>query len=139
MRPDERALDSNPPSFANRRRGRVEVVAAIHGQILPDNVPITLLNVSHGGFLMRSPVAYAVDDMHTFRFTIPGEPAPDRPARPRRTSDASDDEWHGRIRDRRAVHRSASHSLPASDSTPGRHGFASVTGRRTSSFDLILP
>ena len=74
MRPDERVLDSDPSSFANRRRGHVEVVAPIHGQILPHDVPITLLNVSHGGFLMQSPVAYAVGDMHKFRFTIPGEP-----------------------------------------------------------------
>jgi hypothetical protein len=32
-----------------------------------------LLNVGHGGFLMRSPVAYAVGDMHKFRFTLNGE------------------------------------------------------------------
>jgi Tfp pilus assembly protein PilZ len=51
----------------------VEVVDPIHGQILPHNVPITLLNVSHGGFLMRSPVAYAVGDMHKFRFTVNGD------------------------------------------------------------------
>jgi Tfp pilus assembly protein PilZ len=76
MRPDERVLDSDPSSFANRRRGRVEVVATICSEILPQNVPITLLNVSHGGFLMRSPMPYAVDDMHKFRFTIPGEPYP---------------------------------------------------------------
>ena len=54
----------------------MEVVAPIHGQILPQNVPITLVNVSHGGFLMRSPVAYAAGDVHTFRFTVPGEPHP---------------------------------------------------------------
>ena len=76
MKPDDRVLDSDPSSFINGRRGRVKVVAAIHGQILPHNVPITLVNVSRGGFLMRSPVAYAVGDMHTFRFTIPGESDP---------------------------------------------------------------
>jgi len=75
MRTDEGQPNAVSPSPANRRNSpRLEVVAAIQGQIRPDNVPITLLNVSRGGFLMRSPVPYAVDDVNKFRFTIPGEP-----------------------------------------------------------------
>ena len=74
MRRDEHGPDVAAPSFADKRRSpRVEVVEAIHGQIRPHNVPITLINVGHGGFLMRSPVGYAVGDVHKFRITVDGE------------------------------------------------------------------
>jgi hypothetical protein len=59
---------------ADRRHSpRVEVVEAIQGHIPAHDVPVTLINVSHGGFLMRSPVAYAVGDVHKFRITVSGE------------------------------------------------------------------
>ena len=64
---------ATPPTADRRRSTRVEVVEAIEGHIRPQNIPITLLNVSHGGFLMQSRVGYAVDEQHKFRFTIPGE------------------------------------------------------------------
>jgi hypothetical protein len=74
MTRDEYVPDVAAPAAAERRRTpRVEVVEAIHGQIRPHNVPITLINVGHGGFLMRSPVAYAVGDVHKFRITVNGE------------------------------------------------------------------
>jgi hypothetical protein len=74
MRQDEHVPDVAAPSYAERRRSpRVEVVEAIQGQIRPHDVPITLVNVSHGGFLMRSPVAYAVGGVHKFRITVDSE------------------------------------------------------------------
>lgn len=74
MTSNERVQETAQPSVAERRRTpRIEVVEAIHGQIRPHNVPITLINVGHGGFLMRSPVAYAVGDVHKFRITVSGE------------------------------------------------------------------
>jgi Tfp pilus assembly protein PilZ len=92
--------------------------------LLPHNVPITLLNVSHGGFLMRSPVAYAVDDMHKFRFTIPGEPSPIvlrgrvRHLTPATTNGIAAYAIGVQFMD------SASRKLPASDSTPRRRGIS---------------
>jgi len=74
MKPDERLSETAPQSVADRRRTpRVEVVEAIHGQIRPHNVQIALINVGHGGFLMRSPVAYAVGEVHKFRISVSGE------------------------------------------------------------------
>src|SRR4051812_2740601 len=71
--PDSHA-DIATPLIADRRRStRIEVVEAVKGHIRPHNIPITLLNVSHGGFLMKSPIGYAVDDQQKFRFTITGE------------------------------------------------------------------
>jgi Tfp pilus assembly protein PilZ len=57
-----------------RHSSRIEVVDGILGHIRPDNIPITPLNVSHGGFLMQSPINYALGDTPTFRFTIDGQP-----------------------------------------------------------------
>jgi len=51
----------------------VEVVDAIQGHIHSHDVPVTLINVSHGGFLMRTPMAYAVGDVYKFRITVSGE------------------------------------------------------------------
>jgi len=42
----------------------------IKGFVRPLDVPITLLNLSLGGFLMQTPVEYHVGETHEFRFTM---------------------------------------------------------------------
>src|SRR5438128_144684 len=70
MRTDERESHGVTPAVTERRRSvRVEVVGGIQGETQPDNLPVALLNVSDGGFLMRTPISYLVGDIHKFRFT----------------------------------------------------------------------
>jgi c-di-GMP-binding flagellar brake protein YcgR len=45
------------------------VVARIYGHIVSLNLPTTLLDLSTGGFLMQSPVAFPVGAVEEFRFT----------------------------------------------------------------------
>jgi hypothetical protein len=58
-----------------RRSPRVELLHHIRGYLCPHDVPITLLNVSRGGFLIRAPITYPIGYVHQFRFTVPDRPA----------------------------------------------------------------
>jgi hypothetical protein len=42
----------------------------MEGVIRPLEVPITLLNLSLGGFLMQTPMEYHVGEVHEFQFTM---------------------------------------------------------------------
>jgi len=42
----------------------------VSGSIRPLDVPITLLNVSLGGFLMQTPKQYQIGETHEFQFTM---------------------------------------------------------------------
>ena len=60
--------------MSNRRRApRLEVLKQIHGELLAVDVPMTLLNISEGGFLIRLQQRLTVGDVHVFRFTPAGE------------------------------------------------------------------
>jgi hypothetical protein len=55
-----------------RRAPRLEVLKQIHGDLLVVDLPMTLLNISEGGFLMGLQQRVAIGDVHEFRFTPAG-------------------------------------------------------------------
>ena len=52
-----------------RRTPRISVVARVHGHLINLNLPTTILDLSTGGFLMQSPVAFPIGAVEEFRFT----------------------------------------------------------------------
>jgi hypothetical protein len=55
----------------DRRQGsRVDVPAHVAAQVRPANVPIAILNVSEGGWLMQSPINYPVGQTLEFGVTV---------------------------------------------------------------------
>ena len=63
-----------PDEILNRRRSpRIPVTGRLTCQIAPLHVSVTLLNISRGGFFMRSPIKYAVGDVQRFQFLAEGE------------------------------------------------------------------
>jgi len=58
------------PRNADRRRGpRLDVVERVGGYAKSVGVPVTLLNMSEGGFLMESGEPFEVGEIYGFRFT----------------------------------------------------------------------
>jgi hypothetical protein len=56
------------PSYAERRRmPRVEVLSKVSAQLVALDIPVTLVNISAGGFMMKSPVDFPVGTIATFR------------------------------------------------------------------------
>jgi hypothetical protein len=53
-----------------RRYPRLEILGRVRGSIRPLDVPITLLNLSLGGFLMQTPMQYQIGETHEFQFTM---------------------------------------------------------------------
>ena len=47
-----------------------EILGRIKGVVRPLDVPITLLNLSLGGFLMQTPMEYRIGEIHEFQFTM---------------------------------------------------------------------
>jgi hypothetical protein len=47
----------------------MSVVARVHGHPVTLNVPTAILDLSEGGFLLQSPVAFPVGATEEFRFT----------------------------------------------------------------------
>ena len=60
---------SNRATVERRRSIRIEVRERIEGHMRPFDVPITLVNVSRGGFLMQTPIKYGLGAIHEFHFT----------------------------------------------------------------------
>src|SRR5262249_1275229 len=58
--------------FDRRHRSRVEVLERVQGELRALAMPVALLNLSQGGFLMQVPVAFTVGGCHDFRFTALG-------------------------------------------------------------------
>ena len=52
-----------------RRTPRMSVVARVHGHLVTLNLPTVILDLSAGGFLMQSPLAFPVGAVEEFRFT----------------------------------------------------------------------
>jgi len=61
------AVNPNPE---RRRYPRIEILGRIKGVVRPLDVPITLLNLSLGGFLMQTPMEYRIGEIHEFQFTM---------------------------------------------------------------------
>ena len=53
-----------------RRYPRIEILGRVRGSVRPLDVPITLLNLSLGGFLMQTPMEYQIGETHEFQFTM---------------------------------------------------------------------
>jgi len=53
-----------------RRYPRIEILGRVHGSVRPLDVPITLLNLSLGGFLMQTPMQYQIGETHEFQLTM---------------------------------------------------------------------
>jgi hypothetical protein len=68
--PDHRAVES--AHLDRRRSARLEVLGRIQGELRALDLPITVLNVSQGGFLMQAPLDFPLGGSHDFRFTAPG-------------------------------------------------------------------
>src|SRR5437764_14289305 len=75
MSPQEHDRIARNPDVTERRRSpRIELVEHIHGQLTPLDVPITLLNMSQGGFLLQAPQTFPIGEIHEFRFSpAPGD------------------------------------------------------------------
>jgi PilZ domain-containing protein len=58
------------PDTERRRFPRIEILGRIQGKIRPLDVPITLLNLSLGGFLMQTTTEYRVGEIHEFQLTM---------------------------------------------------------------------
>jgi hypothetical protein len=57
-------------SWSDRgRTPRLEVLERIQGELRALDMPVTLLDLSYGGFLMEAPVDFIVGGSHDFRFT----------------------------------------------------------------------
>jgi PilZ domain-containing protein len=57
-------------TLERRRYPRIEILGRIRGAVRPLDVPITLLNLSLGGFLMQTPMQYQIGETHEFQFTM---------------------------------------------------------------------
>ena len=65
--------DSGPrrTSGRDRRRApRIEVLSHFHGHSVTLGVPVTLLDISLGGFRIETSVVFPLGAIHEFRFTL---------------------------------------------------------------------
>jgi hypothetical protein len=53
-----------------RRAPRIEVLSQFHGHSVTLGVPVTLLDISLGGFRIETSVAFPLGAVHEFRFTL---------------------------------------------------------------------
>ena len=66
---------SDNMSEERRKSPRLEVLGRIRGELVPLAVPITLLELSQGGFSMQTTSDFPVGAIHAFRFTSSNRPA----------------------------------------------------------------
>jgi PilZ domain len=59
------------PGEDRRNSPRLEVLHRIHGKLRALDIPVRLLNLSYGGFLMEGPLEFTLGGTHDFRFTMP--------------------------------------------------------------------
>jgi hypothetical protein len=52
-----------------RRAPRLELMGQIHGFVTSLAVPVTVRDISHGGFAIEGPVEFPVGAVHDFKFT----------------------------------------------------------------------
>jgi len=70
----EEVAASVPAMIRHSRRAhpRVEVMGQLYGQPETGRAPLSVRNISAGGFAIESPVAYQLGSQHLFRFTTIG-------------------------------------------------------------------
>jgi hypothetical protein len=56
-----------PSSPERRRKPRVHVMSRVSAQLVALDIPVTLVNISSGGFMMKSSVDFPVGTIATFR------------------------------------------------------------------------
>lgn len=59
------------PGRNRRRYPRLEVLGLVDGHLMPLGVPLTMVDLSQGGFSARSHTAFPPGAHHHFRFTTP--------------------------------------------------------------------
>lgn len=64
------AIATVTPKNERRRYPRLAILGRIQGIVRPLDAPITLLNLSLGGFLMQTPSQFAVGEIHEFQFAV---------------------------------------------------------------------
>jgi hypothetical protein len=73
--------DTNIPSGPiratpeRRQNPRLEILGTIHGRLIPLNAPVTILEISRGGFSIETSVALASGEVHEFQLTVDQRPA----------------------------------------------------------------
>ena len=66
---DDRYKKTSQADIDRRADSRLEVLERIQGELRALDTPVTLLNLSYGGFLMQTPVDFTIGGSHDFRFT----------------------------------------------------------------------
>jgi PilZ domain len=61
-------VSERPPGADRRRTPRVAVLQRIHCELVAQNVPLTLINLSLGGFLIECPIDLRIGTVREFRF-----------------------------------------------------------------------
>ncbi len=67
-RPEDRRLTSVAGQIERRKSLRLEVLGRINGVLVVLELPVTLVDISRGGFMMRAARPLAVDSTHQVRF-----------------------------------------------------------------------
>jgi hypothetical protein len=74
MPESSRVAKTPDPTLDRRNSPRLEVLGRIRGELHALDMPVTLLNLSDGGFLMQAAVWFTLGGTHEFRFTVTGHP-----------------------------------------------------------------
>jgi hypothetical protein len=61
---------SMPGRRDRRWNRRLEVLERIEGRVVPQDVPIAILNLSRGGFLVQAPIDFPIGSIQKFRFSV---------------------------------------------------------------------
>jgi len=71
-RPAQQPLYASTPQVPDERRrsARVDVLSRVNGELVAFNLPVTLVNISLGGFLIHGPVLLPIGTTAQFRFTM---------------------------------------------------------------------
>jgi len=68
-----RHVEPDAQAFDRRESPRLEVLERVQGELRALEMPVALLNLSRGGFMMQSPIAFIVGGSHDVRFTAAGK------------------------------------------------------------------
>jgi hypothetical protein len=58
------------PGRERRRAPRVEILGEIAGEFVTGDSPVTVLDLSPGGFSIETPIPLSIEDTHEFRFAV---------------------------------------------------------------------
>jgi hypothetical protein len=72
----EKPVSSGPTPVTPERRQnpRLEILGRVHGRLIPLNVPVTMLEISLGGFSIETGIPFAAGEVHEFQLTSDQRP-----------------------------------------------------------------